>query len=305
MKKIISLTLVFLIIANTIVFADSNKNNNTLDEFIYVNEIDINCSRSNFTSNDFIDFLLINNYNFKVKDTYYQKIKKNDVLKPDQNTIELDGQLYIISRTKITDSIELTSSIDNQQSEYNEPLTQDVEIEPLSLQGDTRLREIYDISGSVSIDTKSGLYESIITQSILVIIGLSHPVGNFISSLASAIPFPTSYYGNVVITTVNSYYDTIVYHEVYDMVGFIPMVITESRRTNMTVHEDVTHKDTGANGTTSKLYNGLKYQYSLYWNELTRNLNEAVARYNAGFRNPKKYSYNTGLVIDNSAMLPN
>lgn len=138
----------------------------------------------------------------------------------------------------------------------------------------------------------------------MTLIGYTHPLAGFVTALQSLFPYSPQEYGWVSSKTTNQYYYTNVWHEVYDIVGFIPMVITESRRTNVNYSQDVINRYTGKSTSNHKWYQGVYYEYSIYYGQLTRNLNQATSMYNAGLRNPEVYHYSTGLVINNTSILP-
>jgi hypothetical protein len=282
-------------LACTPIFANETASNSGFDKYLNLkgenNKLDIQSERnigwksnSNLDSDEYIQMLLNEGIKFEVKDTYYKKADfKMISMASSEDLVELNGKKYVKVDEKVT-----------------------INKFPVSLaasQGDTRIREVTESSTQV-IDSLADDFDQFITGSIFVLASYAHPVGGFVSSLATLFPYNQEEYGWVRAEVLNAYYYTNVWHEVYDIVGYIPMVITESRRTNVKYEQNVTNKYTGASDTEYKWYQAVYYEYSMYYGELTRNLNEAENRYNAGLRNPQIYRYYTGTVIDNTSKLP-
>lgn len=269
------------------IFASEQKTHNAFDKYLDSksdNNTLTKTTQDNLDSDEYIQLLLDEGINFEVKDVYYKKADLktlNSVNKKD--IIELSGEKYVITNEIVTINSLPEVSIQSQ--------------------GDTRVRQV--IEGSTQqIDSLSDDIEQFLQGSIMVLIGYSHPVMGFVTSLAGLFPYPQEEYGMVNAEVTNQYYYTNVWHEVYDLVGFIPMVITESRRTNVKYEQNIINKYTGASHTEYKWYQGVYYEYSMYYGQLTRNLEEASNMYNAGLRNPEVYRYDTGRVIDNTSILP-
>lgn len=293
MNSIISIVvIVMLVFSGTSVFA-----NDFIFDYKYGLEKYLNCKtdndvigntrisdQANITSDEYIKLLLENNVKFEIKDIYYKETSSEQLeFKNSNDIVEIDGISY-----EKTNEVVIRNSL---------PLTMS------DVKGDIRIRQINE-STSREIDSINDMYENLAQVSILALVGYAHPVIGFITSLASTIPYSPEVYGWIVSKTTNFYYYTNVWHEVYDFVGYVPMVITESRRTNVKYAQDVTNKNTGETTGTSDFYQAVYYEYSMFYGKLTRNLEEAEARYNAGLKTPNIYRYYSGLVIDNTNILP-
>lgn len=298
MKKRLSLLLVvILLLTNTMGVSaknhEDNDNNYGFETYLEDNSFAIksNNDKNNgvLNSDDYIRLLLREGIEFEVKDTYYTLADSESSYGYEISEIEtIDGLNYVKTNEIITK---------NQLPESN--LTVNY-VTP----SDVRLREVVESDYRIKVDSKSGIYSVLASTTAIVLIGLKFTLAAAILSFADALYIP---YDNIGYTTVdiwNYYRPVSVWHEVYDVVGYIPMVIIETRRTNVKYEYTMVDEDTSQLSASSSVYNGVMYEYGLYFNELTRNLNEAAARYNAGLRNPQIYLYNTGLVIDNSSMLP-
>ncbi len=170
-------------------------------------------------------------------------------------------------------------------------------------QGDTNIREVYNGSFQ-QIDSREDNYEQFASGSIFALASYLHPLMGFITSLAGLFPYPVEQYGWVSAVTTNSYFYTNVWYEVYDIYGFIPMVITESRDTDVNYSQKVINKLNGYTSTKDKTFNGIYYEYSQNFGYHSVNLAQAVSMYNAGLRTTEVYQYWSGRVVDYTYLLP-
>jgi len=302
MKKFnskISLILVVILLCsltNTLTFADELNNSSIFDQYLiskgYSDNLPVvmheknttSIEKGNLKSDEYIQMLLDKGISFEVKDIYYRKVNQKNLDKLITNdVIDIYGEKYI----KINEVTEVNRS--PQLLAY--------------IQGDTRVRQV-TAGSSQKVGSLSDNYNQFIQGSIMALIGYSHPVFGFVTAMSGLFPYSPEQYGKVSAEVLNTYAYTNVWHEVYDLVGFVPMVITESRRTNVTYTQSVVNKNTGKTTTNHTDYQGVKYEYSIYYGQLTRNLTQALNMYNAGLRNPEVYYYYTGTVIDNSHVLP-
>lgn len=128
----------------------------------------------------------------------------------------------------------------------------------------------------------------------------------FIDAAASSIPFPKSVYGNMVSTTTNSLYHADHWYEVEYWPNLWQLyVVTESRRTNVTYHQIVTNLQTGNTASTTRTYNGVKYEYSYRWNQHASNFELALLAYHLGWP-VQVFNYYGPLrtVVENFHLLP-
>lgn len=253
----------------------------------YLKSQQINITNS-VNSDGYIKYLMENDVDFEIIDSYYEKINTEDIEKNEgQGILYLNGNAYMKSHVSNTRN-SIPKSLNNKN-------------------GDFRVREVKSSYYNIQVDFKNGLYQNLAKQSISIIGGLagkSHPLVGFIMAAASQIPYSESEYGWMNTTIKNNYVYSDVWHEVYDNRDFTAMVITESRKTNIIFYEDVTNKNTGSVKSALKNYNNIYYQYSKYFGQLTRNTQEALNRYRAGITFPNVYRYNTGTSIDNTHLLP-
>lgn len=294
-SRVIVMILLFSLIC-TPIFADQPNNPSVFDQYLTSKGYNVNSTttkqendstlvqKGNLNSNEYIKILIDKGINFEVKDIYY---KKADQIEPNNiknNVIvDINGEKYVKVKEVVTvNALPAVAS---------------------NVSGDTRVREVNEGS-TQQIDSLSDDFDQFIDGVIMALVGYTHPVMGFVADLAGLFPYPTEQYGWVSAEVTNQYYYTNVWHEVFDFVGFIPMVITESRRTNVKYEQNVINKNTGKSSTQYKWYQAVYYEYSIYYGQLTRNLTEALNMYNAGLRNPEVYRYYTGRVIDNTDILP-
>lgn len=168
----------------------------------------------------------------------------------------------------------------------------------------TRAREVKEYSSRQNVDKVSNTVQNLVSYSIGILVGKTHPVIAFIYETSNIFAIPKEDIGNTRTETFNYYIYTNVWHEVYSTYGYIPMVINESRRTNLDVYTAITNKRNNTTKSRTKTYNNIYIEYSLYYGKIVRNLQEAENRYNAGLRDPEIYRYNSGSVSNNTSILP-
>lgn len=293
LKRVIAISMLISTVFN-IIFSNnySYANEMHVDENNYLGKY-IESKESNkddypMNSDEYIQFLIDNKIDFEITDLYYKKIEDiNMTGNTIQNMLQLNGDYYIESKVKTA-----KNSIPGLYR-YND--------------GELRVREVKYSLFDVPVDFKEGSLQIMKGTAISVLSGVlskTHPLIGFILFVADQIPYSEPEYGWISSTVKNNHVDSNVWHEVYDGRDFTVMVITESRMTNVIYNQSVTNKNTGFVTSVAEDFNGIYYQYSIYFGQLTRNLQEALNRYNAGITFPNLYRYSTGTFIDNSIILP-
>ena len=300
-KSAISMIIVVILLFSLTgapIFADEPKSTSALGEYLaskgyndtssttMIENDSTSAKKEKLSSDGYIQTLIDKGIKFEVKDKHY---KKADKMKPDElknkEVIDINGEKYV----KVKETLTVNAMPVVEVAAY--------------AQGDTNIREVTNNSFQ-TIDSLEDNYEQFASGFIFALAGYSHPVSGFITALAGLFPYPVEQYGWVLATTTNQYYYTNVWYEVYDIYGFIPMVITESRQTNVNYNQKVVNKLNGYPTTKDKWFTGIYYEYSYNFGYHSLNLAQAVNMYNAGLRTTEVYQYWTGGVVDNTYLLP-
>lgn len=298
-KSIISMILVVVLLFSltcTSIFAGEPDNTSVFAQYLTSKGYNDNLTttiqedgstsveKNKLNSDEYIQELIDKGIKFEVKDTYY---KKADKMKLDEqknkDVIDIDGEKFV----KVEEVVTVNA----------------MPAVAAYAQGDTRLR-IVNQGGTQVVGSLSDYFNQFFVGSITALVGYSHPVGGFLTAIIGLFPFSPEEYGWISATTTNQYYYTNNWYEVYDFVGFIPMVITESRRTNVIYDQKVLNKYTGDSESRSATYQGVYYEYSVYYDNYSYCFTSAINMYNAGLRNPDVWQYYTGSVTDRTYLLP-
>lgn len=168
----------------------------------------------------------------------------------------------------------------------------------------TRAREVKEYSSREQVDQVADTAKNLVTYVIGILAEKAHPAIAFINNVGSIFGIKKEDMGDTRIVTYNYYIYNNVWHEVNSTYGYIPMVITQSRRTNLDVYTAITNKKNNRTESTTQAYNNVCNEYSMYYGNIVRNLQEAENRYNAGLRDPEIYNYNSGTIVHNLVTLP-